>query len=249
MTVEDPITSQSVYEIWLNSEQNSGKIWKRKDVSVPTIHNLGAGTDYTPFFQHTGIPSADLRFSSNYGVYHSIYDSYSWIEKYGDPDFKYCVTLAQIWGIIILRLADSILLPFNYRDYANLLLDEYYILKSKYPNSTLDYSSLEEAILHFTKATADLSFELQNSPRDGINIRNLNDKLMNIERQFILTDGLPGRNWFGHVIFAPGLYDGYGSQVYPSIFQALQDNTLNIAQLEINSVARLIENAAFFTQS
>jgi len=111
---------------------------------------------------------------------------------------------------------------------------------------TLDYSSLEIAIITFTKAAADLSFEMQNSPRDGISIRKLNDKLMNIERQFILKDGLPGRSWFGHVIFAPGLYDGYGSQVYPSIFQALQDKTLSVAQQEIYTVSQLINNAAAF---
>ena len=39
---------------------------------------LGSGSDYTPFLQHLGVASLNLRFGGedHYGQYHSIYDSY-----------------------------------------------------------------------------------------------------------------------------------------------------------------------------
>ena len=42
---------------------------------------------------HLGIISADVRTeiskTAPYGVYHSIYDSMSWMENFGDPTFEY----------------------------------------------------------------------------------------------------------------------------------------------------------------
>jgi hypothetical protein len=43
-------------------------------------------SDYTAFIHHLGITSLDLRaaIEPEYGVYHSIYDSFSWMENFGD---------------------------------------------------------------------------------------------------------------------------------------------------------------------
>ena len=49
---------------------------------------LGSGSDYTVFLDHFGIPSLDFSYTKKnaggtYGVYHSIYDSFNWMNKYG----------------------------------------------------------------------------------------------------------------------------------------------------------------------
>lgn len=44
---------------------------------------------------------------------HSIYDSFSWMDNYGDPGFEYFRTAACLWGLMALRLADSAVLPFD----------------------------------------------------------------------------------------------------------------------------------------
>ena len=44
---------------------------------------LGSGSDYTAYLDHLGIPSLDLAFSpkdSPYGVYHSVFDSFEWMD-------------------------------------------------------------------------------------------------------------------------------------------------------------------------
>ena len=56
------------------------------------------------------------------GTYHSIYDSFDWMDAYGGSDgesgssFTIMATAAQIWGVLALRLADSDVVPFNHTD-------------------------------------------------------------------------------------------------------------------------------------
>ena len=80
------------------------------------IGALGSGSDYTVFIDHLGVASLDLGFSgeSGGGIYHSIYDSFDWYVRFGDPDFKYGVALVETAGRIMLRLANADLLPFEF---------------------------------------------------------------------------------------------------------------------------------------
>jgi N-acetylated-alpha-linked acidic dipeptidase len=80
------------------------------------IEALGAGSDYSPFFQHLGIPSANIGFGGegSGGEYHSIYDSYDHFVRFKDPGFQYGVTLAKAAGRSMLRLANADVLPFDY---------------------------------------------------------------------------------------------------------------------------------------
>ena len=80
------------------------------------IEALGAGSDYSPFFQHLGIPSANIGFGGegSGGEYHSIYDSYDHFIKFKDPGFQYGVALAKTAGRSMLRLANADVLPFDY---------------------------------------------------------------------------------------------------------------------------------------
>ncbi|PKA57224.1 putative glutamate carboxypeptidase 2 [Apostasia shenzhenica] len=54
----------------------------------------------------------------DYPVYHSMYDDFIWMQKYGDPQFHRHVAAANIWGLIALKLADKDILPFDYMTYA-----------------------------------------------------------------------------------------------------------------------------------
>ena len=43
---------------------------------------------------------------------------------------------------------------------------------------------------------------------DGGSVKDLNERLSMTERRFLSEEGLPGRQWFRHVLQAPGLYLG-----------------------------------------
>ena len=79
------------------------------------IGALGSGSDYTPFLQHLGVASLDLRYGGENagGSYHSNYDSFEHYLRFGDPDFSYGVALAQTAGRVMLRCAEADVLPFE----------------------------------------------------------------------------------------------------------------------------------------
>ncbi len=82
---------------------------------------LGSGSDYTPFLQHLGVNSLNLEFhgEADYGVYHSAYDTFDHFRRFVDPDFRYGVALAQVAGRVVLRAAQSELLPARESDFAD----------------------------------------------------------------------------------------------------------------------------------
>ncbi|KAI4852160.1 glutamate carboxypeptidase 2 [Aureobasidium sp. EXF-8845] len=86
------------------------------------IEGLGAGSDYVPFQYIAGTSSLDFGFESDAGEegypYHSCYETYEWMTKYGDPEFQYHKTLATVWALLILEIADRPIIPFDLNDYA-----------------------------------------------------------------------------------------------------------------------------------
>ncbi|ELU41729.1 vacuolar protein sorting-associated protein 70 [Rhizoctonia solani AG-1 IA] len=115
----------------------------RNAASGTGVSPLGSGSDYTVFLQRLGIASSDEAFSgtSQSAVYHyhSIWDSQTWMEKYGDPgQFSQGtrhVAIAKHLGLVLLRLADSIVLPLNTPNFTDL---RHAITKVKKASKKLD---------------------------------------------------------------------------------------------------------------
>ncbi|HZE96330.1 MAG TPA: transferrin receptor-like dimerization domain-containing protein [Planctomycetota bacterium] len=84
---------------------------------------LGSGSDYTVFLDHLGIASMDVGFGgeSGGGSYHSIFDSIDHYFRFGDPGFPYGAALVKVAGRIVLRLANSDLLPFDFAASADVI--------------------------------------------------------------------------------------------------------------------------------
>ncbi len=120
--VQDPQTNVSVYERLKARQVTTASSDKaRKDNMAKknmTIGALGSGSDYSAFLQHAGIPSLNIGYGGEDegGSYHSIYDSYDHYSRFGDPGFKYGVTLAQTIGRTVLRMADAETLPFEFKN-------------------------------------------------------------------------------------------------------------------------------------
>src|SRR6185369_8227644 len=115
--IKDPKTGKTVYQQWQDRARENRPEGEQQPAET-RIAALGSGSDYTPFLQHLGIPSTDMGFNGDYGVYHSAYDSFYWMDHFGDPGFNYHVAAAQVWGTLAMRLADADGLSFDYTDYA-----------------------------------------------------------------------------------------------------------------------------------
>jgi len=147
--VEDPETGVSVYDRALARGKTSGSLEPDHTGDLP-LSPLGSGSDYTPFLQHVGISSLNLGFGgeSGGGSYHSIFDSYDYYKRFGDPGFEYGITLAKVTGRVTMRLADADVLPFRFQSLTSHIsdyVDEVQKLADDMRKETADRNAVIEA--------------------------------------------------------------------------------------------------------
>ena len=121
--VPDPQVRMSVWERARAEQIVNGSVVSRKEAmerSDLRIDPLGSGSDYTPFLQHLGVASLNIGFGGEDGggSYHSVYDSFSHYERFGDPGFRYGIALAKFCGRTTLRLANADRIPFEFGNFA-----------------------------------------------------------------------------------------------------------------------------------
>jgi N-acetylated-alpha-linked acidic dipeptidase len=124
--IEDPETKIPVWKrsqahalVGASSAEERKAIRGRADLRIGA---LGSGSDYTAFIDHLGVASLNLGYDGeddSAGIYHSIYDDFYWYTHFSDSDFVYGRALAQTVGLLVLRLADAELLPFEFGDFAD----------------------------------------------------------------------------------------------------------------------------------
>ncbi|MCM2269175.1 MAG: M28 family peptidase [Thermoanaerobaculia bacterium] len=71
----------------------------------------------------------------------------------------------------------------------------------------------------------------------------LNAFLRGFERRLTRDEGLPGRSWYKHQIYAPGLYTGYGVKTLPAIREAIELRQWDEANAQIVVVAGVLDAA------
>ncbi|HSN01806.1 MAG TPA: transferrin receptor-like dimerization domain-containing protein, partial [Rudaea sp.] len=235
-----------------------------KGGDVP-IAALGSGSDYSAFLEHLGITTLDMGFGGeddDAGIYHSRYDSFDHFDRFGDPGFKYEVALAQVAGRIVLRTADSDLLPMRFGDFSDTLdhyvtelhkqaddarkaADEQHQLLDAHAYElasdptrpvapperlsdvpAIDFAPLDDAAkrLHASAQAFDSAYAaraaaaFRSSARQSARI---NELMGSMEHSLTDANGLPGREWFKHMIYAPGMLTGYGVKTVPGVREAL----------------------------
>ncbi len=76
-------------------------------------------------------------------------------------------------------------------------------------------------------------------------IQALNEKLIDSERRLTSPQGLPRRPWYRHLLYAPGVYTGYGTKTVPGVREGIEEKRYSEAEQEMARVARaLVEEAA-----
>jgi N-acetylated-alpha-linked acidic dipeptidase len=241
--IKDPKTGKSVYQQWQDRSRENRPEGEQHPPEA-RIGALGSGSDYTPFLQHLGVPSTDMGFNGDYGVYHSAYDSFYWMDHFGDPGFTYHVAAAQLWGTLAMRLAEADGLSFDYTDYATQIREFFTeamrLARIRNLTGGLDDKSMTSAIDDFAKEAERLEKNRQEAVRNSDRERliKINDAIIQAERQFIDAKGLRGRAWYKHQIYAPGIYTGYAAQPLTDFRQALDDRNAAVAK---ESLARIVE--------
>ncbi len=270
-TLQDP-SGKTLYEAWKESSTRERR--EAKPSEAVTDSNLadtriGSGSDHTVFLNFVGMPVLGLQFDGPYGVYHSAYDDFFWMNHFGDPGYRYHTLMSQLWGVLALRLANADLLPFDFASYATnirqfvneLAKNNTVILseadaprsgvsaqsKDPYPSSTatpLDLSGVRNAIDDFEAAGKRLDDSAARALASGVIdpklAATINHGTMQVERNWLNPDGIPGRPWFKHILY--GARYTYAHLELPGLTEAVEKQDWTIANQQAEILRQALVN-------
>jgi N-acetylated-alpha-linked acidic dipeptidase len=240
--VADPNGTGSVYSEWRKASAVA-------DTAEPAMGDPGGGSDFAGFYNHLGIPIAEWGFGGPGGVYHSQYDSYTWMTKFGDPGFRYHAAAASVGIAMVLRIANADVIPYDYVEFARTMrrylpaVDK--AVSDRHWNAPT--ASLRAAIDRLEKEGAAF-----NSARDAAlggavstaTLQKTNRALMGVERALIRPQGLKTRPWFRNLIYVADENNGYANMALPSINEAIRANDETLTRSEIQDLATRFDRAA-----
>jgi len=108
-----------------------------------------------------------------------------------------------------------------------------------------------EAASTFSKAAIELDSRADEMAANldkytALEVRQLSDRLMRVERSFINEYALKNRGLYKHYIFAPGRYDSYAGEAFPSLYDAIRADDMVEARYQIQLLAGLLNESAEF---
>jgi N-acetylated-alpha-linked acidic dipeptidase len=111
----------------------------------------------------------------------------------------------------------------------------------------LNFAPLENGFASLQKAAGDYTQAVAKANGDGgsalakAELREANRRLIAIERSLTLKDGLPGREWYQHQIYAPGFYTGYGVKTLPGVRESIEQKDWKLADEQIGRLGKVLE--------
>jgi N-acetylated-alpha-linked acidic dipeptidase len=190
-----PLLNNVIYEITsqIQSPNQTVKGQTVADLWDGHISTMGSGSDFTAFQDYAGIPCMDVRFQGGPGGavyhYHSNYDSFYWMDKFGDPGFIYHRTMTQVLNFLTAKLADTLVIPLGAKDYADAL--NTYVKKvetalaASSAADTIDPSQLSEEEI--------FSIRARTGPVDAAKARRFPSKKGSFDRLYNATFSLAGK--------------------------------------------------------
>jgi N-acetylated-alpha-linked acidic dipeptidase len=231
----------TLYDTWLTAHHS--------DTTALDLGNMGGGSDFAGFYHHLGIPAGEIGFGGPAGVYHSMYDDYEWMTAFGDPQYRAHRTAAQLDAVIVSRLANATVAPFDYAAFGTEMRDlvselDTGIARKGWMVSTEAVKAALERFIATARAFA--------AARDSGLSRNLSTSktaavtraLMQVERRLTRPQGLTyAGSWFKSLQFASDVDNGYATLAFPTVAEAIRYGDATVTAREIGDLASRIDAA------
>jgi N-acetylated-alpha-linked acidic dipeptidase len=265
-SLQDP-SGKTLYDAWKATAEHEKEGKKSTQFSDSGVANdsladtrIGSGSDHTVFLNFIGVPVLGLGFEGDYGVYHSAYDDFYWMNHFGDPGYRYQTLMSQLWGVTALRLANADLLPFDFAAYASNIrqfVNELAkaneknmwgqppsaVRSSEARQPRLDLKQILEAIDEFEAAGKKLNDSLKEKLASGPIAPELaltlNRGMMQVERNWLNPDGIPGRPWFKHILY--GARFTYAHLELPGLTEAVEKQDWATARQQAQILQRALQ--------
>jgi N-acetylated-alpha-linked acidic dipeptidase len=254
-SIADP-NGTSLHDAWIESAAAARK--EAKGTQPPQDEDLvntriGSGSDHTVFLNFLGRPVITLQFDGPYGVYHSMYDDFYWMNNFGDPGYKYHSTMSALWGVTALRLTQADILPFDFAFYGHTLNSFIDDLKKnpRYDAKKINLDTLQQRASAFEAAGKSVKTLLDRVIASGKigsqAAEQYNQSILKVESNWLNPDGIPGRSWFKHLLYCARYT--YAHLELPGITEAIESQNWEEAQRQSEILAKAIDiNTALLQQ-
>ncbi|XWX00326.1 hypothetical protein V2A60_008346 [Cordyceps javanica] len=242
------VTGRSVLDVWGGSIDPAG------------------GGDAVRFQGLPCISTVDIGFAPGLGdavfPYHSGFDSFAWMDRFGDPGWKHHVASAQLMNLMAAYMIESPVVNMSARDYSKTIqmwLDLMCELGKCFPE--VDLTDLLATAARFARATerfdeyADMlrsgsaswwsvarDFTRSGDPRTEA-IRRVNKAYIALERVFYYEGGMDGYSSLHHVLFAPAAWHNVAFPM-PGLDKSLRTGNWENARKWRDVLIEKIGNAA-----
>ncbi len=234
--VPNPNGRGSVYAEWRRTAAVADSV-------EPAMGDPGGGSDFAGFYNHLGIPHADWGFGGPGGVYHSQYDDFAWMSRFGDTNFVYHAAAASIGAALVLRMANADVLPYDYVEFARTMqryvpaIDRG-IAAKQWRGST---SGLRDAIQRMEREAVGFASARDAALSSGALSRDkrraVNAALLQVERALVRPQGLRTRPWYRNLIYVADENNGYANMSFPSVNEAIRANDEMLVVTELGDLA------------
>ncbi|XP_064642065.1 N-acetylated-alpha-linked acidic dipeptidase 2-like isoform X2 [Lineus longissimus] len=233
--VDEGHPNMTVFERWSGLSS-----YKDSDYSEnPQIRSLGAGSDQTGFLHTMGIPSMYPTYrmdKKKYGLlpsmpfYHTRLDIFDMIDKFVDPGFRAHEAYTKVMAEALLELAEAAKLPLDIRTYVDVLESSFKYVKDHFGAilaiKQISLDSLRSSIDLFKTSAADFLIHFNRiDTKNVLQLREVNDRLLQVSRAFVYEPGLPGSPQLKNLLLAPSKRNWYRSSPFPGMTDTILDAT------------------------
>ncbi len=210
----------------------------------------GGGSDFAGFYNHLGIPIAEWGFGGPAGTYHSAYDTFAWMERFGDPGFLYHATAASIAAAMAVRVANADILPYDYVEFARTMRRYLPPMQRSFASRGWNATALEPisaGIARLEQSAAAFAVTRDSvlaGPVTAVTSQAVNASLLQVERAFARPSGLRSRPWYRSLIYASDVDNGYATMSFPGVNEAVRAGDQAVALSEIADLASRFGTAA-----
>ncbi|KAI6203018.1 hypothetical protein M3Y94_00508300 [Aphelenchoides besseyi] len=244
-SIETPSESEkaagrpTLYDTWFYRQPGSFVQYPK----YPEIKSPNDGSDHATFLSFLGIPVADftyLRHDSNprtnrsYPLYHSLYETVH-LNQLIDSSFEVHAATGRFWAELARRFSETSVLPLNVVVFANVFANEFVRqLKADVQELAIGRPQVSLALQqvgylirnaqNFVTAANKFQSQLDHfepTAQTELQLRDLNDRLMLVERCFVSSDGLPNFPIRRNVLFSFSSTNAYSGRTMPGIYDAM----------------------------
>jgi N-acetylated-alpha-linked acidic dipeptidase len=160
-----------------------------------------------------------------------------------DPTFVYEQQMARVFGLEVLHMADTDVLPYDYVTYARQIQAYLFGAQARARDAGMMSVDFDAALGAASRFAGEAMSVMAKQLAAKGDTSAMNTSLRTVETDLLAPEGLPGRPWFRHTIFAPGEYTGYAAVVIPGVNEAIDARDPVRAQAQMANVTAALVRA------